>query len=142
MKIRRGFVSNSSSSSFTCDVCGETESGYDASLSDFEMSGCENGHIFCNRHQEAMLKEQPELQQQFKAIRDGENEDEEYDYYEGPAKFCPVCTMYRMNTDEVLRYVLLRSGSTYASFVKEIREKFAGDYKSFQAAIKQVRTVE
>lgn len=29
MKIRNGFVSNSSSSSFTCDVCVETISGMD-----------------------------------------------------------------------------------------------------------------
>ena len=28
MKIRSGFVSNSSSSSFVCEVCGTSESGY------------------------------------------------------------------------------------------------------------------
>jgi len=38
MKIRQGFVSNSSSSSFTCDVCGEEVSGYDVCLSEAEMS--------------------------------------------------------------------------------------------------------
>lgn len=47
MKIRNGFVSNSSSSSFTCDVCGETYSGWDACLSEAEMYECENGHTFC-----------------------------------------------------------------------------------------------
>jgi hypothetical protein len=50
MKIRNGFVSNSSSSSFTCDVCGTTESGMDASPGDFDMSNCVNGHTFCNDH--------------------------------------------------------------------------------------------
>lgn len=50
MKIRNGFVSNSSSSSFTCDVCGITESGMDASAGDFDMTNCINGHCFCNDH--------------------------------------------------------------------------------------------
>lgn len=30
MKIRNGWVSNSSSCSFTCDVCGATEGGHDS----------------------------------------------------------------------------------------------------------------
>lgn len=50
MKIRKGFVSNSSSSSFVCDVCGLTQSGWDMSLDEAEMYECENGHIFCEGH--------------------------------------------------------------------------------------------
>jgi len=46
MKVRNGFVSNSSSSSFICDISGETYSGYDASLSDFGLCQCDNGHTF------------------------------------------------------------------------------------------------
>lgn len=46
MKIRTGFVSNSSSSSFICDVSGEVYSGYDAGLSDFDLMECTNEHIF------------------------------------------------------------------------------------------------
>lgn len=46
MKIRNGFVSNSSSSSFLCDVSGEMESGWDLCLSDAGMYECENGHTF------------------------------------------------------------------------------------------------
>jgi hypothetical protein len=42
MKIRQGFVSNSSSSSFTCCVCGEEESGWD-----LEYDTCERGHDLC-----------------------------------------------------------------------------------------------
>ena len=51
MKTRSGFVSNSSSTSFTCDVCGTTESGWDASASDCGMCECEVGHVFCEGHQ-------------------------------------------------------------------------------------------
>ena len=48
MKLRSGFVSNSSSSSFVCDFCGRTEGGYDVGLADFEMSECKAGHTFCD----------------------------------------------------------------------------------------------
>lgn len=48
--IRRiGWVSNSSSSSFICDVCGCAESGYNASASDFDMTYFEEcGHTVCD----------------------------------------------------------------------------------------------
>ena len=50
MKIRKGFVSNSSSSSFTCELCGNTESGWDCGLEEVEMWECENGHTLCESH--------------------------------------------------------------------------------------------
>ena len=50
MKIRKGFVSNSSSSSFVCDICGNAESGYDASARDVGFLSCENGHSYCESH--------------------------------------------------------------------------------------------
>ena len=46
MKIRNGFVSNSSTSSFICDICGCVEAGMDISLNDCEMVQCKNGHAF------------------------------------------------------------------------------------------------
>ena len=58
MKLRKGFVSNSSSSSFVCDVCGYTESGWDMSLEEAEMYECENGHTFCEGHIIEPTKEQ------------------------------------------------------------------------------------
>jgi hypothetical protein len=44
MKTRQGFVSNSSSSSFICDISGDVESGWDANLSDVGFVQCINGH--------------------------------------------------------------------------------------------------
>ena len=51
MKIRINYVSNSSSSSFICDVCGREEIVYDATARDVHMIQCENGHTFCEEHQ-------------------------------------------------------------------------------------------
>ena len=50
VKIRKGFVSNSSSSSFVCDITGHTESGWDMSLSEVDMYECENGHTFLREY--------------------------------------------------------------------------------------------
>ena len=50
MKERKGFVSNSSSSSFICDVSGSEYSGWDACLSEAEMVECTNGHTFCDSY--------------------------------------------------------------------------------------------
>ena len=51
MKIRNGFVSNSSSSSFTCEICGNSESGFDASPYDLGFVVCINDHIICEDDQ-------------------------------------------------------------------------------------------
>lgn len=58
MKIRNGFVSNSSSSSFICDVCGNSECGYDISLEDCQMYECVHGHTFCEDHVEDFDKKE------------------------------------------------------------------------------------
>ena len=50
MKFRKDFVTNSSSSSFICDICGNSEGGYDISLSDCDMSECVHGHVVCEHH--------------------------------------------------------------------------------------------
>lgn len=50
MKFRKDFVTNSSSSSYVCEICGEEVSGFDISLQDYEMCECVNGHIVCWEH--------------------------------------------------------------------------------------------
>ena len=79
MKLRLGFVSNSSSSSFVCDVYGDVQAGYDMSLSEAEMCECVKGHTFCECHISDNLKIVEE------EIYYG---DFRYNY---PEEFCPVC---------------------------------------------------
>ena len=50
MKIRKGLVSNSSSSSFVCDVCGHSEGGWDRSAGELGFAVCVNGHTICIDH--------------------------------------------------------------------------------------------
>ena len=52
MKKRLGFVSNSSSSSFICEICGHDESGWDMTLEDAKMYECKGGHTICEDHVE------------------------------------------------------------------------------------------
>lgn len=74
MKIRKGFVSNSSSSSFMCDITGAIEGGYDASLSDVCMAQCVNNHTFL-----------------YDGYTDAENWVYENGHSELPADQCPIC---------------------------------------------------
>jgi hypothetical protein len=50
MKIRNGFVSNSSSSSYICEICGRSASGWDLSAGEAEMVTCQEGHLICSSH--------------------------------------------------------------------------------------------
>jgi len=59
MKKRIGFVSNSSSSSFICDISGEVVSGRDISLEEAEMYECENGHTFLREYTACEIDDLP-----------------------------------------------------------------------------------
>lgn len=74
MKIRKGFVSNSSSSSFVCSVCGDTQEGFGLSMSDIDYYECINGHVLCSDD----------------VLIDLEENDID-DRYEMEEKYCPIC---------------------------------------------------
>jgi len=77
MKIRRGFVSNSSSSSYTCLVCGDNESGYDMSLYEAEMMSCSCGHVYhisCGKHGLVTSINHPQFLEMIRAYREENKE--------------------------------------------------------------------
>lgn len=90
MKIRKGFVSNSSSSSFVCDICGEVYEGWDASPldSDFECSICPHEHIICNEH--------------IKVDTDAFIEEDEYNL---SSASCPICQFENYSENDMAKYL-------------------------------------
>jgi len=123
MKIRTGFVSNSSSSSFTCDVCDHTVSGMDMCLSEAYMYECVNGHVMCDDHVDEHVKQQ--------GIEVDFNEDSERDgdfRYELPKKYCPLCAMTYITDSDVVKYMYKVTGLTHDKIVKALQERFDGDF--------------
>lgn len=136
MKLRLGFVSNSSSSSFVCDLCGYETSGWDMCLSEAEMFECENGHTLCDDH---MLQPSQEwLNEYIYKIKESRNiSDEEFnewvekeqvdlncvtmqnlkelDYnygygeafrYDVPECLCPLCNFEELSMNDAKEYLL------------------------------------
>lgn len=134
MKFRKTFVTNSSSSSYVCEICGRTESGWDLGLSECEMMECVNGHVFCC--DEAL--ERPSVKNMIQMIMENEwnkdrwdigygrdctyeellkmDEDElwsfccESEYYEVPECVCPICQFIEYSEYDLSAYLLKEYG--------------------------------
>jgi len=105
MKIRNGFVSNSSSSSFVCDICGYENGGMDVGLNDVGMFECKAEHIMCDDC--------------------GINFDDSVDSrYSAPAEKCPCCQLTEISTIDELVYLKTKLGLTSKDILDEIRETF------------------
>lgn len=153
MKIRKGFVSNSSSSSFVCDVCNESASGMDMCLSDAQMFECIVGHVVCDDHELSSATDYYNLDLEGKRayclefadlvyiskdkIKEIESEEEldniysddvsnEERYYK-PKSCCPCCQLKEPTTEQILEFLLAERKSTREDVIKQIQEQF-NDY--------------
>lgn len=118
MKIRTGFVSNSSTSSFICEVCGNVEAGMDISLSEAGMVECINGHTYCDIHAYPFVN--PE------SATESSEEDEDERRYEFPSEKCPLCNFVVPDINLVNDYVsyFIYSGSEKEAFENSYRKHF------------------
>ncbi len=121
MKIRTGFVSNSSSSSFICVVCGSTESGMDLGLEDFYMMECENGHLMCEDH----VDNDQEVIDNNKEGR-----------YGFPSKNCPVCNFDKLTDKDIIGYSIKTEKISEEGLKSELKEAFKS-YKEFREFMKK-----
>lgn len=148
MKFRKTFVTNSSSSSYVCEICGRTESGWDIGLSECEMMECVNGHVFCC--DEAL--ERPSTKDMIQMIMENEwnkdrwdssikhrkdytyeellrmNEDElwsfctESEYYEVPECVCPICQFIEYSEYDLSAYLLKEYGVSRDEVFAEVKK--------------------
>lgn len=152
MKFRKDFVTNSSSSSYVCEICGRTESGWDLSLSECEMMECVNGHIFCCS--EAL--EMPSKKDMIKVILENEwnktskynwntrtYDDKEYTeeelnafddddlfcdfytengHYDVPECMCPICQFVEYSEYDLSAYLLKEYGISRDEVFAEVKK--------------------
>lgn len=140
MKIRAGFVSNSSSSSFVCHVCGDEVSGVDLELVYYELGICENGHHF-HKH-EAVNEDEP-----CTFVDDNNNEYKydnfqdayDYDFGEIPSFYCPICNMKEVAYSDAVAYLLKQKNYTS---LKEVKNEILQNYSSYKELEKDLTGIK
>lgn len=152
MKVRKDFVTNSSSSSQVCEICGAEASGWDMGLYDAEMVQCENGHVFCEYEmmeptREEMIKILENYVAHDKWADKVWNDDDgltrlmqiylsEYEgRYDLSSELCPICQLEVMNDSDFMSYTSKKYDIDKNKLLAEIKEQF-GTYDKFREWLK------
>jgi hypothetical protein len=100
MKLRSGFVSNSSSSSFICEVCGDTFEAYDEGIAHFDLVMCEgHDHLFCGEHRINPIVDVNKVETF--TTYEGDGDDDRID-----SIHCPICQLKTITEGMLLDYAL------------------------------------
>jgi len=160
MKIRNGFVSNSSSSSFTCSSCGETWEGYNGEYGDIQQLCCINGHSLCSECVESIkdtsqiydlvlknMEEEEQIGYRNSPLLLQEYIDEEYGNLLGclseldlewdlPPEACPICLFEKLRDKDGFEYLLAVHSTNKEAVLKEMKERFSSysDFASYKKA--------
>ena len=133
MKYRKSFVTNSSSSSFVCDICGRVEIGYELSISDAEMYQCVNGHTFCWDEALEVSKEdliemitgnvwnKSSSKEKLSKIESEELMEYVNDFYEVSECFCPICNFIVYSQSDLAKYLLKEYGVPRDEVFEEVK---------------------
>jgi len=160
MKIRNGFVSNSSSSSFICEITGEEFEIFDYVFRDSPLCKCTNEHIFKREYLipiklvELAYPDRDMMLKQLNKVIDSKKECELLKYlcledlkkrYEQMGLCnsinesstnciredqCPICQLVHINDRDILDFVYKVYRSKPA-LIKEIKQRFF-NYKNFK----------
>ena len=140
MKYRKCHVTNSSSSSFVCDICGRVESGWDIGVEDAEMYECVNGHTFC--WDEALINYGDKEDLIRMILEEGWNKTYSRDIipeeklnnmewedlmeftengYCVPEGFCPICNFIEYSESDLSKYLLKEYGISRDEVFAEVK---------------------
>lgn len=124
MKVRNGFVSNSSTSSFICEICGAVEAERDVNCRDVGMLECKNKHVICEDHV---------TEEVFDEIEEFFLKEEDDSYF--PIIYCPICNMKIPSEKDITSYLKIKSGKSDEELFVEIKKHFA-NYNEFTNYLK------
>lgn len=155
MKVTKGFISNSSTSSFICDICGDVEAGMDMELYDCDAVECVNGHTFhescgdielysleiCKAYHELLYKKEYITGKEYLEAKDNPDfdyvewaeEEGELRYY-FPSDFCPICKMEKFTDSDLAAYTYKKIGGK-EKVSEEIKNRF-DNYEEFSSWLK------
>ena len=148
MKFRKDFVTNSSSSSYVCEICGRSKSGWDLGLSECEMMECVNGHIFCcdealekptkeemikmilengwnNRWDSGIQDYRDYIEEEIAAMDEDIIFDEwitDGGYYDVPECMCPICQFIEYSEYDLSAYLLKEYGISRDEVFAEVKQ--------------------
>lgn len=143
MKVRLAHVTNSSSSSFVCQICHYAAEGYDCSPEDLGMVQCKNLHLFCE--EEELTPTQDQLEKYLEQLKETYREscifvereddfingkiknievyDETYDERLKASCYCPICNFNVILQKDIMRYLKAKYRVKNEKVMKYIRAK-------------------